>query len=301
MSASPRSGTRSRAGGSRFAPGLRMKAFLVGKRKGRGSGAAETKAEGGGGRPPAARSPGSSRAAGGNDAGGGALRGGHRTPTPLSEGTSVGPLGKAGAGPPTPAQRPEGQRGRGTPEPLLRPRHPASGPPDPLSLVELGLCRRARPRPHPSAPLSEAPSSLLAPSLQTQNPESSLGFHPGSDTPKSGVLGQNLARLPGAPHLCSVRAEEPWEPPALQALCVPSSLRPQPASHIARAATALRRRHRARAGHRPARHRPGLRKTLARGFQAASAGVCSTGTWLGACGLEAGPRDAARRPAGQLC
>lgn len=191
----------------------------------------------------------------------GALRGGHRTPTPLSEGTSVGPLGEARPGPPTPALRPEGQRGRGTTEPLLRPRHPVSGPPDLLSRVELGLCRRARPRPRPSAPLSGAPSSLLAPGLETQNPESSLGFHPGSDTPKSGVLGENLARLPGAPHLCSVRAEEPWGPPALQALCVPSSLRPQPASHIARAATALRRRHRARAG-----HRPGLRKTLTRGF-----------------------------------
>lgn len=136
-------------------------------------------------------------------------------------------------------------------------------------------------RPASTPPLRSAlRSSLLSACsrLQTQNPESSLGFHPGSDPPKSGVLGQNLARLPRAPHLCSVRAEEPWEPPALQALCVPSSLRPQPASHIARAATALRRRHRARAGHRPARHRPGLRKTLTRGFQAASAGVSSTGT-----------------------
>lgn len=121
----------------------------------------------------------------------------------------------------------------------------------------------------PAPPLrSQELPPLLAPGLETQNPESSLGFHPGSDTPKSDVLGENLARLPGAPHLCSVRAEEPWGPPALQALCVPSSLRPQPASHIARAATALRRRHRARAG-----HRPGLRKTLTRGFQAPSAGT----------------------------
>lgn len=137
---------------------------------------AETKAGGGGGRPPAARSPGSSRGAGGTDAGGGALWGGHRTPTPLSEGTSVGPLGKAGPGPPTLAQRPEGQRGRGTPEPLLRPRHPASGPPDPLSRVELGLCRRARPRPRPSAPLSGAPSSLLAPACRLRIRNQVWGF-----------------------------------------------------------------------------------------------------------------------------
>lgn len=177
--------------------------------------------------------------------------------------------GRPGLGPPTPALRPEGQRGRGTTEPLLRPRHPVSGPPDPLSRGELGLCVGA-PGLAPAPPLrSQELPPLLAPGLETQNPESSLGFHPGSDTPKPGVLGENLARLPAAPHLCSVRAEEPWGPPALQALRVPSSLRPQPASHIAPAATALRlRRHRARAG-----HRPGLRKTLTRGFQAPSAGT----------------------------
>lgn len=262
----PALGTGSRAGGSGFAPGTRMKAFLVGKRKGRRRGAAETKAGGGGARAPAARSPGSSRAAVGDDAGGGGPVRRAQDPDPALRGHLRGASrgGRAWARPPQHC----GRRGSGDEEPLS----PSSGLgtrcPDLRTRSAAGnLACVGAPGLAPAPPLrSQELPPLLAPGLETQNPESSLGFHPGSDTPKPGVLGENLARLPAAPHLCSVRAEEPWGPPALQALCVPSSLRPQPASHIAPAATALRRRHRARAG-----HRPGLRKTLTRGFQAPSA------------------------------
>ncbi|XP_061015801.1 collagen alpha-1(I) chain-like [Dama dama] len=285
--ASPRSGTGSRAGGSRFAPGLRMKAFLVGKRKGRRRRAAETKAgEAGGVRPeprffPRPRGD-RTRAEGpcGEDTG---------PPTPPPEGTSVGPLGKAGPGPPTPAQRPEGQRGRGTPEPLLRPRHPAPGPPHPLSRVELGRCRR----PRPSTRLSGAPSSLLAPGLQTRNPESSLGFHPGSDTPKSSVLGESLAGLPGAPHLCSGRAEEPPKAPALHPLSVPSSLRPQPASHIGHRTAARQRWRWAPTSQARARSA----ENADSGFTGCKRGsVWHLHSWLGARGRKGGRADPRRDP-----
>lgn len=73
-------------------------------------------------------------------------------PDPLSEGTSAGPLEGGGPwGPPTPSTAAGGQRGRGTAGPSsgLGTQCPDLGPAQPRG--ELGLCRRARPRPRPSA------------------------------------------------------------------------------------------------------------------------------------------------------
>lgn len=115
------------------------------------------------------------RAAVGDDAGGGAPCAEGAGPGPRSqEGTSAGPLRRPGLGPAHPSGRgAAGTRNRGPP-PASAPGVRTSGPAQP---EELGLCRRARPRPRPSAPLSELPP-LLAPGLETQNQESKFGVPP---------------------------------------------------------------------------------------------------------------------------
>lgn len=98
-----------------------------------------------------------------------------------------------------------------TPEPHTGPSAPTaqiSGPQFSRAALNAG----ARRPPSPPSPLPSAlsSSSPVAPGLHTQNPGSSLGFDPGSDTPKSCVLGEALLRLRGSSSPRS-QSKEPLE------------------------------------------------------------------------------------------
>ena len=142
----------------------------------------------------------------------GSLMGTHRFR--LSRRQGLGPLNTEAGTP-----HPQGGTGRedaspGSPLCLGLTPEPHTGPSAPTTQIsgpQFSRAERSAGARRPPSPPSPLPSTLssfspVAPGLHTQNPGSSLGFDPGSDTPKSCVLGEALLRFPGP--LISAESEQ---------------------------------------------------------------------------------------------